>query len=140
MPKKKPPPPRLPTIRLSHSSVSGHLRVAHSSVSRPGPHVVRRPEASATTRPTATTTAAAPRPRPPPPPQPPRRPPALLALEKRAREVLGLKARFSVTDLRKAFRTHVKTSHPDQGGDVKRFRVILSAYRFLSSHALATSS
>lgn len=54
--------------------------------------------------------------------------------------MLGLKARFSVTDLRKAFRTHVKTSHPDQGGDVKRFRVILSAYRFLSSHALATSS
>jgi curved DNA-binding protein CbpA len=52
-------------------------------------------------------------------------------LLERARKVLGLGPRFSDPELRAAFRREVKTAHPDQKGDPARFRLVMSAYRFL---------
>lgn len=54
-------------------------------------------------------------------------------LTERARRVLGLPPRFSEPELRAAFRREAKVSHPDHKGDPKRFRLVMSAYKFLQT-------
>lgn len=142
-----------PHVRRSHSSM--HRAVVRSAVSPPraprarkGPHATPRPPAP--TGPTATSSRARAeqtaeqkrvanakrtvpprRPRPAAPPPPPKPSKEKLRLIEAARRVLALPPKYTETELRAAFRREVKTAHPDQKGDPKRFRVVMSAYRFL---------
>lgn len=47
---------------------------------------------------------------------------------RRARAVLGVSEHATPEDLRRAFRAHARTSHPDRGGERERFELVVAAF------------
>ena len=58
--------------------------------------------------------------------------------EKKARAILGVSENASRQQIRRAFRKACRTTHPDAAGNnpenVRQFRLVCSAYRFLENN------